>query len=72
MIPAELRHKLPDAELSYEIAEHRWFLSEAQGQDVGRAAAVDSYVNNVLRFLPDAKVDLSQGPPTEEFAPIFD
>jgi hypothetical protein len=72
MIPSELRHKLPDAELFYEIAEHRWFLSEAQGQDVGRAAAVDSYVNNVLRFLPDAKVDLSQGPPTEEFAPIFD
>jgi hypothetical protein len=72
MIPAELRHKLPDAELFYEISEHRWFLSEAQGQDVGRAAAVASYVENVLRFLPDSRVDLSQGPPTEEFAPIFD
>jgi hypothetical protein len=72
LIPPELRHNLPDAELFYEIAEHRWFLSEAQGQDVGRSAAVDSYVANVLRFLPDAKVDLSQGPPTEEFAPIFD
>jgi hypothetical protein len=39
---------------------------------VGRAAAVKSYVENVLRFLPDTRVDLSSGPPTEEFAPIFE
>ncbi len=72
MVPADLRHKLPDAELFYEISEHRWFLSEAQGHDVGRAAAVSSYVDNVLRFVPDSRLDLSQGPPTEEFEPVFD
>jgi hypothetical protein len=72
LVPPELREKLPDAELFHEISEHRWFLSEAQGHDVGRAAAVKSYVENVLRFLPDTRVDLSSGPPTEEFAPIFD
>ncbi|HEU5266701.1 MAG TPA: DUF4032 domain-containing protein [Jatrophihabitans sp.] len=70
-LPPDLRFKLPDAELFHEINEHRWLLSEADGRDVGRAAAVDSYVNTVLRDLPDTRVDLS-GPPTEEFEPIFE
>ena len=70
-LPPDLRFKLPDAELFHEINEHRWLLSEDKGRDVGRAAAVDSYVNTVLRDLPDTRVDLS-GPPTEEFEPIFD
>ncbi|MGH8962075.1 MAG: DUF4032 domain-containing protein [Jatrophihabitantaceae bacterium] len=72
LVPWDLRRRMPDAELFHEISEHRWFLSEAQGRDVGRAAAVTSYVENVLRFLPDTRVDLSSGPPTEEFEPIFD
>ncbi|MDT4959409.1 MAG: hypothetical protein QOD31_3208 [Pseudonocardiales bacterium] len=71
LVPAEERGKMPDAELFHEINEHRWFLSEAQGHDVGRAAAVQSYVEGVLRFLPDTAVDLG-GPVTEEFEPIFD
>jgi hypothetical protein len=28
---------------------------------------VESYVNTVLKFLPDAKVEVLTGPPTEEF-----
>ena len=72
MVPPELRAKLPDAELFHEISEHRWLLSEQRGEDVGRAAAVTSYVDSVLRELPDTRVDLSSGPPTEEFEPIFD
>jgi hypothetical protein len=72
LVPRELRHKLPDAELFHEISEHRWLLSEQSGHDVGRAAAVDDYVDTVLRDLPDTRVDLSSGPPTEEFEPIFD
>jgi len=70
LVPAKLRAKLPDAELFFEISEHRWFLSEAQGHDVGRGAAVRSYVDNVLRYLPDAKVEVLTGPPTEEFPAI--
>ena len=31
LVPAALRAKLPDAELFFEISEHRWFLSEAAG-----------------------------------------
>jgi hypothetical protein len=72
LVPPDQRVKMPDAELFHEISEHRWFLSEARGHDVGRAAAVASYVGTVLRDLPDTRVDLSAGPPTEEFEPIFD
>jgi hypothetical protein len=71
LVPPSLRPKLPDAELYHEIQEHRWLLSERQGRDVGRAAAVASYVRTVLNDLPDLSVDLS-GPPTEEFEPIFE
>ncbi|MDT4913595.1 MAG: hypothetical protein QOC66_2723 [Pseudonocardiales bacterium] len=72
LVPPDLRVKLPDAELYHEINEHRWLLSERRGHDVGRAAAVASYVGTVLRDLPDTRVDLTAGPPTEEFEPIFD
>jgi hypothetical protein len=72
LVPPDLRAKLPDAELFHEISEHRWLLSEAKGRDVGRSAAVTSYVNTVLKDLPDTRVDLSSGPPTEEFEPVFD
>jgi hypothetical protein len=72
LVPPDQRVKMPDAELFHEISEHRWFLSEARGHDVGRAAAVASYVGTVLRDLPDTRVELSEGPPTEEFEPVFD
>jgi len=72
LVPAEMRGKLPDAELFHEISEHRYLLSERRGHDVGRLAAVASYVDSVLRELPDTRVDLSSGPPTEEFLPILD
>jgi len=72
LVPAEMRAKLPDAELFHEISEHRYLLSESRGHDVGRLAAVASYLDSVLRELPDTRVDLSSGPPTEEFLPILD
>lgn len=51
-IPEDLRGKLHHAELFHEILEHRWFLSEAAGHDIGLDAALKSYVENVLRFAP--------------------
>jgi hypothetical protein len=72
LLPEDQRHKLPDAELFHEINEHRWFLSEARGHDIGREAAVASYLDSVLRYLPQMKVDVLSGPPTEEFPAITD
>ncbi|GII03934.1 DUF4032 domain-containing protein [Planobispora takensis] len=52
-VPQELRHKLEPAQLFHEVLDHRWYLSEAAGNDVGLPAAVDSYVKNILVFRPD-------------------
>jgi hypothetical protein len=60
-IPPELREKLEPAEIYHEILEHRWFLSEAAGKDVGLQTAIRSYIDNVLRFAPSERTVL----PTE-------
>ena len=58
-VPADLRPKLEPAEIFHEILEHRWYLSEAAGKDVGLEAAVRSYVEQVLRPAPDERTVLS-------------
>jgi len=70
MVPRHLRGKMPDAELFHEISEHRWLMSEQRGRDVGRQAAVEDYVRNVLSKLPDASVRVLTEPPTEEIPVI--
>jgi hypothetical protein len=52
-IPPHLRSRLDAAEIFHEILEHRWFLSEAAGADVGMPAAVQDYVDRVLPEVPD-------------------
>ncbi|MBX6383416.1 MAG: DUF4032 domain-containing protein [Microbispora sp.] len=54
-IPADLRRKLEPAQLFHEVLDHRWFMSEAAGKDVGLEAAVRSYIDNVLVHKPDEK-----------------
>lgn len=48
-IPADLVGKLEPAELYHQVLEHRWFLSERAGFDVGMKDTVASYVSTVLR-----------------------
>ena len=47
-VPGGLRGKLEPAEVYHEALEHRWYLSERSGRDVGLSDAVDSYVATVL------------------------
>jgi Domain of unknown function (DUF4032) len=47
-VPAELRGRLEPAEVFHQVLDHRWYLSEAAGHDVGLQEAVKSYVNTVL------------------------
>jgi tRNA A-37 threonylcarbamoyl transferase component Bud32 len=54
-IPQELRGKLVDAELYHQLLEHRWFLSERAGRDVGTEAALRSFVSDVLAAAPDER-----------------
>jgi hypothetical protein len=51
-IPPELRGRLDAAEVFHEVMEHRWFLSEAAGRDVGMPAAVRDYVERGLAGTP--------------------
>ena len=53
-IPKDLWGKREPAELYHELLEHRWFLSERAGKDVGRDEALRSYVEQ-LRRLPDER-----------------
>ncbi len=75
-IPVELRHRLADAEAYHQILEHRWYLSEEAGRDVGMDAAIDRYVADVLPLAPveeailpapgDETMDLAGTGPTED------
>ncbi len=62
-IPPELRSRLDEAEMFHEILEHRWFLSEAAGKDVGTRAAVDDYIRTVLPEVPEDLVVPAPVPP---------
>jgi tRNA A-37 threonylcarbamoyl transferase component Bud32 len=61
-VPADLRRRLGTAEIYHEVLEHRWFLSERTGRDVGMAAAVRDYVARVLPGVPDDLVTPAPGP----------
>ena len=60
-VPGELWPKRQAAELYHELLEHRWYLSEREGRDVGLDEATESYLDTVLRGLPDEKT-LLPGP----------
>ena len=55
-IPPELRGRRAAAELFHELLEHRWFLSEKAGRDVGLEKAIPDYIESVLRRAPDEKL----------------
>ena len=46
-IPPELWGKRDAAEVFHEALEHRWFLSQQAGEDIGLMPAVDAYVAEV-------------------------
>jgi hypothetical protein len=52
IVPAELAGRLEPAEVFHEVLEHRWFLSEQAGFDVGTWAAARSYVQHELPRTP--------------------
>jgi hypothetical protein len=52
-IPPHLRTRLDQAEIFHEILEHRWFLSEKAGVEIGTTAAAKDYFDNVLPDVPE-------------------
>jgi len=71
-IPEEERVKLDDAEIFHQILEHRWYMSEREGREVGLDEVIPDYVDKVLKNTPAPKVETNpltvSGPvaPTQE------
>jgi len=58
-VPEALRGRLEPAELFHQVLDHRWYLSEAAGHDVGLGEAVKSFVDTVLpRATPPGLSDM--------------
>ncbi|HEY2442221.1 MAG TPA: DUF4032 domain-containing protein [Streptosporangiaceae bacterium] len=64
-IPDGLRGRLPPPEIFHEILEHRWYLSEEAGRDVGTTAAAESYFATVLPAVPQSLSTGETGPAGE-------
>ncbi len=52
-IPEDLRGRLAPAQVFHEVLEHRWYMSERAGRDVGTTAAARSYFERVLPAAPE-------------------
>jgi len=61
-VPSDLWAALPAAEVFHQVLEHRWFLSEKAGKDVGIDEAVKSYVASVLPGKRPERVVLESEP----------
>jgi hypothetical protein len=60
MIPTELIGRIEEAQFFHETLEHRWYLSEKAGYDVGLTFSAESYIKDVLPYRRDSGVDVTQ------------
>jgi hypothetical protein len=58
LIPMELTGHIEVAQFFHETLEHRWYLSEKAGHDVGLEFAARSYVEQILPSRRDSGVDI--------------
>jgi len=56
LIPSELAGRIEQAQFFHETLEHRWYLSEKAGHDVGLEFAARSFISEVLPFRQDSGV----------------
>ena len=47
-VPTSLRGRIEDAQLFHEVLEHRWYLGERAGRDVGLEFATSDYIASIL------------------------
>ena len=58
MIPQNSEGRIEEAQFFHEVLEHRWYLSEREGHDVGLTFAAQSYVADVMPFRSDTGSDM--------------
>jgi hypothetical protein len=69
-IPTDLRTKLEPAQVFHEVLEHRWFLSERAGHDVGLKATMNDYIATVLANKRDEESLLGLPDDTSSMSPV--
>ena len=47
-VPAAMRGRVENAQLFHEVLEHRWYLGEKAGRDLGLEFATNDYISKVL------------------------
>jgi hypothetical protein len=70
MVPAELAERLEPAQVFHEILEHRWYLGEQAGHDVGLFNAASDYIETVLPYRPTAAEVLQEFSDPEDAPPV--
>ena len=58
LIPPQLQGRIELAQFFHEVLEHRWYLSERAGHDVGLEFAAKSYVAEILPYRRDSGIDV--------------
>ncbi|MFZ2227325.1 MAG: DUF4032 domain-containing protein [Candidatus Nanopelagicaceae bacterium] len=58
LVPAHLAGRVEPAQVFHEVLEHRWYLSEKAGRDVGLEYAASSYISEILPFRRDSGVEI--------------
>ena len=53
-VPPDLQGRVEDAQLFHEVLEHRWYLGEQAGSDVGLEKATADYIESVLPYRLDS------------------
>ena len=53
-VPLELRGRVEPAQMFHEILEHRWYLGEQAGKDLGLDFATQQYISTILPFRTDS------------------
>ena len=53
LVPKSMRARLEPAEIFHEVLQHRWYLSETAGKDVGRRVSAKDYIENILVNKPE-------------------
>lgn len=61
MVPEELHGRVEPAQMFHEILEHRWYLGEKAGKDLGITYATEDYIRSILPF---------RNPPKQEEAVV--
>jgi len=47
-VPEDLRGRMEQTQMFHEILEHRWYLGEKAGHDLGLDFATEDYIKNIL------------------------